>query len=523
MKKRTLFLTIVIVISIVTSSCTIADIGKNILGSKNVPEEPKPGTVTEEEQTNKEEQIEIIEDTNKYTDVEGVLTFRGNNYRTAPAYGNVEIKENAFEKLWEYKTSGGKGIWGGGSGWTGQPALVKWSKDVRIIMNIKEKFKQDDDFVEVIIGSLNGKVYFLDLKTGEPTREPIDTGDPLKGSVSVDARGYPLLYVGQGIKESNELGFYIYNLIDQKPLFFQNGSDAKALRRWPAFDSSALFDKNTDELFVGGENGIVYKLKLNTKFSLEEKIIKINPQIEKYVYSKKDKSTKPINSSLGIESSLGRYENLLFFSDNGGTIKCMDTDLKEVWTIHNLDDTDSTITVDVEDGVPYLYTGNEVDKQGEKGISRFIKINGKTGEIVWENKYPCFSRFGESPSNGGMLGTSIVGKNDISDLVIISLCRYGKFDGGALLALDKKTGKQVWKHDLSIYSWGSPVDVYDKDGKSYIIQCERNGMIRLIEGRTGTLLGKMNQDSYVEASPSVFNNYMVYASRTGKIYGMKLK
>ena len=122
MKKRTLFITVILAISIVTSSCTIGNIGKNILDSKNVPENPKPVPVVEDEKANDDEQIDIIENTNKYTNIEGVLTFRGNNYRTAPAYGNVEIKENAFEKLWEYSTPAGKGIWGGGSGWTGQPA-----------------------------------------------------------------------------------------------------------------------------------------------------------------------------------------------------------------------------------------------------------------------------------------------------------------------------------------------------------------------------------------------------------------
>jgi outer membrane protein assembly factor BamB len=230
-----------------------------------------------------------------------------------------------------------------------------------------------------------------------------------------------------------------------------------------------------------------------------------------------------MNSSLGIENSIARYENLIFFADNGGTIKCIDTDLKEVWTVNNLDDTDSSITVDVEDGIPFIYTGCEVDKQGKTGFSRILKINGKTGKIVWEKKYECASRFGASPSNGGVLATNAVGKNEIKDIVIFTLCRYGKFDGGAMIALDKKTGKEVWKLTMSTYAWPSPVDVYDKDGKAYIIQADHNGSLLLVEGRTGKLLKSMKIDSYIEASPAVFNDYMVFASRTGKIYGLKLK
>jgi len=465
---------------------------------------------------------ELLPFTLSYTEVPGVLTFRGNNFRTAPAYGTVDIKDNKIEKLWQVKAEA-KGLWGGGSGWTGQPALVKWSPEVRKIMNIKEKFKEDENFVEVIIASLNGKVYFIDLATGELTREPIDTGSPIKGSVSVDSRGYPLLYVGQGIKEKPDFGFRLYSLIDQKLLFLQDGEDKDAPRLWPNFDSSALFSRSEDALYVGGENGLFYKLKLNTVFKPEEKLLTINPEVKKYKYEKEDDSTDPLYSTYGIENSPAAWEDMIFFADNGGLVKAIDKDLKELWTVDNFDDTDASITLDIENENPVLYTASEVDRQGSQGTARILKIEGKTGKILWEKGYKAFSRDGASPSNGGALSTNIVGKKSIDNMVIFTLSRTENESKGIMVALDKATGQELWRWEMPTYAWSSPVDVYDSQGKAYILQALRNGTMYIIDGANGKILGKAPIDSYIEASPAIFNDYAVIASRNGYIYGLKIK
>ena len=129
---------------------------------------------------------------------------------------------------------------------------------------------------------------------------------------------------------------------------------------------------------------------------------------------------------------------------------------------------------------------------------------------------------GASPSKGGSLATSIVGKNDIKDLVIFSLCRTPDFATGMLVAIDKSTGKVRWNLNMDTYAWPSPVDVYNSDGKSYIIQADHNGYMLILEGKTGKVLYKEQIDSYIEGSPAVFGNYLVIGSRSGKIYGFKL-
>ena len=122
----------------------------------------------------------IFGDSKEYSDLKGVTTFRGNNYRDSASWGSPTISEKKLEIVWSHdigsiKTSGG--FWPG-TGWTGQPLLVNWPEDIRKMMNIKPEMKEKD-LVEVIYPTLDGNVYFLDLETGNTTRDKIDIGFPI--------------------------------------------------------------------------------------------------------------------------------------------------------------------------------------------------------------------------------------------------------------------------------------------------------------------------------------------------------
>lgn len=450
-----------------------------------------------------------------YTYLPGVFTFRGSSLRTSPSYGITKVKDFTLSKLWHFNTH--TSSWGGGAGWTGQPAIVKWPLPIQKTMNLYEPYLNDPDFVEVIYASLSGYIYFLDLKTGKPSRPSIHVGNPIKGSLSIDPRGYPLLYVGEGIPEKGSIGFNIYNLLDGSKLYHINGIDKTAARGWGAFDSSALIHAGTDTLIEAGENGLIYFIKLNTTFNLHNKSISIKPDIYKYKYAIKGAR------SYGIENSPVAYENFLYFADNSGFIHCINIHtLQPVWLYNAGDDTDATLTLDVEDGIPYIYTGTEVDYQGTSGICTLRKLNGLTGEVIWSNEYPCKSIIGSKAVNGGLLATSVVGKNQLSDSVIFSIARYEKMQQGLIISLDKKTGKVKWSRTLNNYMWSSPVDIYDKDGKSYLIQCDSVGNMLLINGLTGEVLSKINLGSNIEATPAFYEDYIVVAPRGNKIYGVKL-
>jgi hypothetical protein len=455
----------------------------------------------------------------EYSALEGVTCFRGNNYRDSASYGTVDIKEKKLEKVWFIKN--GKIDEWSGTGWNGQPAIVKWSNDVKNIMNINPAKKKKADLKEVIYATLDGNIYFLDLDDGKPTRNPIRTGVPHKGSVAVDPRGYPLLYAGQGIPEvagkKVPIGYRIFNLINQKQLYFINGMDPDAFRYWGAFDSGALIDAATDSFIECGENGIIYSGKLNTSFKLESKSISIRPDLVKYRYR------SPISKKIGVENSPVIYKNYIYFADNSGLFQCVDLNtLKTVWVRDVVDDTDSSTVLEETDNGVFLYTANEVDHHGNQGASYIKKLDALSGKLVWEKRMECHY---DSHTNGGALATPVLGRNDIGNLVIYNIAKtnINNNNGSTLIALNRNDGTVKWKVNMKYYCWSSPVAVYSKDGKSYIIMCDSAGNMTLFEGATGKTLDVIPLEANIEASPAVYDNMIVVGTRGCKIWGIKIK
>ncbi|MCX7711235.1 MAG: PQQ-binding-like beta-propeller repeat protein [Clostridia bacterium] len=454
----------------------------------------------------------------EFSELNGVTCFRGNNYRNSPGFGYADIREEKLEPLWSNKISY-IDIWTG-VGWTGQPAIVQWNDSVRKIMNITPDKKSKKGLKEVIYATLDGNIYFYDLEDGVPTRAPIRVGYPHKGSLSIDPRGYPLLYAGQGIEQVAgkpvPIGYRIYSLIDQKLLHFIDGYDPFALRKWAAFDSNCLIDKNTDTFIECGENGVLYSGKLNTKFDLNKKSISIHPELVKYRY------TTAKSTQLGTENSPAIYKNYIYFADNSGILQCVDLKtLKPVWVRYLNDDTDSTTVLEeISDSEVYLYTACEVDKQGNNGSSYVRKINALTGELLWEKSYPCFY---DTSTNGGTLASPVIGKHEIENLVIFNIAKTGTKTGGKLIAFDKKSGKEVWVKNLKYYCWSSPVDVYTKDGKAYLIICDSGGLMSLLDAKTGKTLHEIPLEANIEGSPAVYDDIVVVGTRGQKIWGIKIK
>lgn len=491
--------------------------------------------------------------------VEGITTFRTNRYRNNAVYGQSNIKEKAIQKIWSFNTSGGTGTpnpkygpWGGGSGWTGQPCIIKWESQVLKAMNVKEEFKQKKDFVEVVQGSLDGKVYFLDLETGKQTREPIATKNPIKGGISLDPRGWPILYVGQGIPETNTFGYHIYSLIDGKELYYINGDDKWNYRDWWfAFDSSPLVDPQTDTVLQAGENGNIYKIKLNTHWNPEAGTLSMKPEMKKMRYKIKG------NEFPGIENSLVGYKNYVYFADNGGSIQCMDANtmkIKWVWYGKTADDTNATMTlkeeyeeyqvafkmphslsdkpikVTVKRVTPYLYMGAEIDKQqGKTDLCYFRKIDALTGKVVWENGYKALYTVSGGPGwngghvNGGIYSANVLGEKNLDGMVFVAVARINQLYAGELIALDTKTGKELWKWNMHNYAWSSPTIVYDQKGDGYIMQGDSAGRMWVVDGKTGKPLTNIKLGNNLEASPAIYGDYMVVGSRGTEIHGVKIK
>lgn len=455
--------------------------------------------------------INLCEPT-KYNKVKGITTFRGNNYRDTASYGYINVTENKLQKIWT-NVIGQTDTWTG-VGWNGQPSIVEWDAETRKNMNLYSEFKEKENFVEVIYGTLDSHIHFYDLETGLPTRDPIKVESSIKGSITIDPRGYPLLYVGQGISqvsgESVRFGYHIFSLIDGKELFFINGRDKFAYLGWGAFDGNPLIDEKTDTLILPGENGLVYIAKLNTDYDISNGTISINPSVTRYRYTKNGYAG-------GMENSITIYENYAFFANNNGVVQALNLNtLTPLWTYNMEDDCDATIGLDEENESIMLYVACEVDRRKTASPAFAKKIDGKTGKVIWEYSTVCQY---DANVNGGALSSPIIGKQDISDLVIFNFSKTTNLRTGKMVALQKSDGSVTWEKDLNFYSWSSPVACYTSDGKAYIIFCDSNGQVHLIDGKSGeTLYTLQTGGGNIEGSPAVFNNSIIIGTRGKRIY-----
>lgn len=477
------------------------------------------GEVVEEYESDYEINFDLPE---RYTELEGIVTFRGDNFRSGAAYGTASVSSKTLTKAWSKSTSGlsdSDGIYWSGSGWTGQPLIVKWPEATR--KNISAMYdwaREKEGLVEVIYATLDGHVYFYELTSGEYTRDPLNLGFNYKGAGALDPRGYPILYVGSGVDSVNGRSrVKVVNLIDNSVMFEFGHNETFANRGWHMFDSSPLVSAETDQLIYPGENGILYIIHLNTKYNEQTGELSVDPDnIVKWKYNGVRSGSR---YWLGVESSAAIINNYIFLADNGGNLMCLDLNtLKLVWVQDVLDDTNCSPVVDVEDGHPYIYISTSFH-YGWRSYSTaeipIFKIDAETGEIVWRTDYTCYT---VQDLSGGVQGTIAVGKNKLSDMIFVPIARTPGASSGTLAALKKDTGEVVWEKETSMYSWSSPVDFYDADGNGYLLYCNSGFNMFLIDGKTGEQLDYMNLGGNIEASPAMYGNYAVVGTRAMRTY-----
>ena len=477
-----------------------------------------------------------------YTQIPGVLTYRGNNFRNTGSFGYLTPADGSADTLtqvWEY-TNGHSLLssdmtfeWTGYR-LTGQPLIVRWPSNLIPLMNIYPSAAGKPNLTEVIYPSLDGYIYFMDLDDGTMTRDPIYVGASVKGTASLDPRGYPLLYVGQGDDNSeNTFGMYIFSLIDGSLLYSYEGLDDGAYRmNWGAFDSSPVIDGATDTLLWPCENGIIYSFQLNTQFNSVTGAVSVNPMCTGYKYIFNDTQGR----YLGVESSAAVYGNYCYFMDNNCNLVCLDLNtFQMVWVFRTADDSDLSPVISEENGIPYIYIGTEVDNQGSgeyNGAAYTYKINALTGQEVWQTSQSCYTYNGETSAtdqSGGCLANPIIGMGNISNLVIFSYSMTdGLTRGNRLVAYNRDTGTEVWQYDMNIYTYSSPVACYTADGNAYIIIADSFGQVHLVDGQTGERItyiqvtSEAGSDVSFQASPAVFGNNIVIGSTQGYVYGIRI-
>lgn len=455
----------------------------------------------------------------------GVTTFRGDNFRRNAAFGVANVQSESLSVEWQapigsIRTEDNGTVYG--VGWTGQPAIIHWTLEVRPGMNLYED-KKDKVLNEVIFGAQDGKIYFLDLKDGTPTRDTINVGYPMKGSVSVDRIGRPLLAVGQGISKlangkTGSIGTRLFSLVTGKEVYLLNGrkhdTQPKQYSSNGAFDGTALFlcdQQGVDAMIVAGENGLLYTVDLNTKFEYPNKnfpdravSVEIKPDIT-YLLTK---SGSEKDAQTAVESSVAMYDKYIYMTDAYGIIRCVDSGtMKTVWAVDGGDNIDASPALDMdENGNISLYTGNTCfNRLGNKNPVTIRRLNALTGDEIWHYEIKC--DFDKNQSSG-CKASPVIGQNAISNLVIFTV---NKVEGGGskVIALDKNSGQVVWTHALADEAISSPVAVYDERGEAWIIQGDEGGNLTMLYGRTGDKRSSINLGGAIQGSPAVYKSYLV--------------
>jgi outer membrane protein assembly factor BamB len=431
------------------------------------------------------------------TELVGQLTFRGNPTRSYYGLGPVPTDP---EILWRYPSSGGmcgESAVGGqsktwcGTGWTGQPSVWK-----------------DGDRTWVSFGAYDKNIHFLDATDGSEIIGNFDMGDIIKGSVTRDPDGYPLLYSG------SRADFHVLALDrpDGQPvsLWSMDGDDFDG--KWNNdWDSSPLVID--DYLFEGGENGLWFVIKLNRGEDADG-LVTVDPEIVFSAPSWDDQLLSDLAGSgervndVSVENSLAISGNTVYFSNSGGLLQGWDiAGLKDgasperTFRFWSGDDTDGSVTIDAEG---MLYIGQEVERTSSSTrnteVGQLVKLDPTKPDdpIVWS-----------VPDDAGIWATPAIGDGVI----------YAPTDGGRLLGVDQQSGEILWEKKLPGPTWQSPVVVDD-----VLIQGDCSGVLHAYDVSDPKVdppeLWNVQLEGCIESTPTVFEGRIFVGARGGAFYAI---
>lgn len=434
--------------------------------------------------------------------VEGLLTFRGNPTRSY--YGRGPVPTNP-SVLWTFdigcsnSTVGGAAKQWCGSGWTGQPA----------IFHPPGSDGSDLDDWWLAFGGYNRKVNILDPATGAETHPAYATDDIIKGSITIDPDGFPLLYTG-----SRDNFYHVVALDRPQPeALWKLSSEAVQPTKWNNdWDGSGLIVN--DYLFEGGENSRFFIVKLNRGYDAAG-LVTVAPEIVFSAAGWDDELTAAVGNDVSIENSVAISGNVVYFANSGGLVQGWDiTDLDSggeptrVFRFWAGDDTDASIVID-EQGMLYVGTEYERGNSRSQDLGQIIKLDPTKPDdpVVW-------SREARTGLDTGVWATPALW----NDLVIVAT------DDGRVLGLDRSTGDERWTLRLPGPLWQSPVVV---DG--ILIQGDCEGWLHAFDltseadipsGDAPAELWSIELGGCIESTPAVWDGRIFVGSRNGTFYAL---
>ncbi|MEX1308084.1 MAG: PQQ-binding-like beta-propeller repeat protein [Eubacteriales bacterium] len=467
-----------------------------------------------------------------YTDLLGVSTYRGTNYRGSATYGTARINEKLMSILWTHNlpdfplSSHQDG--------TAQPLIIQWPADVMNTMTFKTAKKDKLQLTEVIFADKSGTIFFLDLDDGQYSRTPLPTIAYTEGTPTLDPRGIPLLFVGQSVQEDGDVTrsryqyLYVYDLIKNKRVYRFGSSSIEPFsnNEWQGYTGSPLvYD---DRVVIMGESGILYTFALDAEFDIDAGDIYIDdePNLAKYKYENEatgyfvtdddeaEKETAVIQN--GTTGSLAGYKDYVFFSDRSGFLQCVNiNNLSLVYAVDlkGLGD----VTVNIEDEGEdsddfYIYAGTRLgysnggETAGETNTVYFRKIEGLTGKVLWENAYEVAPN---EDYRAGLAETALIGEGSLSRYIYYAVINEQNGGNTTVVCANKSDGEVVWEYQIFAGCKSVPTAMYDKSGKGYVIMGDIAGHLYFLDGDTGGIISRLILESGIDGCPAVFNNKIV--------------
>jgi hypothetical protein len=425
----------------------------------------------------------------------GLLTFRGGPGRNY--YGEGPVPSDP-DVLWSYpgesggmcaeSTVGSETRTWCGTGWTGQPAIF-----------------EHDGRTWVVFGAYDRHVHFVDYETGEDIIPPFPTGDIIKGSVSIDPDGFPLVYSG-----SRDNSMHVISIQGPEPVeLWSLSADAVSPTMWnDDWDGSPLI--MGDYMYEGGENSQFHVVKLNRSYAADG-TVQVAPELVFNTPGWDDELLAAIGDrEVSIENSVAFSEGTIYFANSGGLVQGWDVSgvaegrmPSRTFRFWTGDDTDASIVVDDEG---FLYVASEYERGTDRSreVGQLMKLDPRNAEnpLVW------------GVDDTGSLPAGIWATPAIHEDIVIA-----PTDGGRVMGVDRASGEVRWELELPPPTWQSPVVIDD-----VLIQGDCNGVLHGYDVSDTTVappeLWSVELGGCIESTPAVWQGRMFVGTRGGRFFAI---